>query len=75
VRSKWIAMFAIAFAVSFAFQQVDNIGERRLERSQNITLCVVKGVADHQTMAQDVPNAPRVAVGPILKACEEQAGK
>lgn len=68
-------MFAIAFAVSFAFQQVDNIGERRLQRQQNITICVVKGVADQQTLAQDVNNAPRVNVGPILHECEEREGK
>jgi hypothetical protein len=79
VRSKWIAMFAIAFAVSFAFAQVDNIGERRLERQQEVIICTIKGVADAQIGAyEDDPEAvkiPRVVVGPILKGCEKQAGK
>jgi hypothetical protein len=79
VRSKWIAMFAIAFAVSFAFAQVDNIGERRLERQQEVIVCTIKAVADAQIGEfehdREATKIPRVVVGPILKACEEQAGK
>jgi hypothetical protein len=79
VRSKWVAMFFIAFAVSTAFAQVDNIGERRLERQQEVIVCVVRGVADSQigVYEADPDRIPirRVIVGPILKACEKQAGK
>lgn len=75
VRSRWIAMFAVAFAVSWSFNQVDNIGERKIEKAQRVTICVVKGVADAQTAAESLRHPPRTEVGPILQACEKREGK
>lgn len=71
VRSRWLAMFVVAFAVSYGFQQVDNIGERRLERQQKITLCVIDAVAK----AQRVQPHLRTNVGSILEVCEERRSK
>jgi hypothetical protein len=73
VRSRWLAMFAIAFAVSWSFHQVDEIGQHRLERQQRITRCVIEGVATAQTNA--VPLGQRVEVEPILQVCTKQVGK
>lgn len=71
VRSKWLAMFAIAFAVSWSFHQVDEVGQHRLERQQRITQCTIQSVAEQQQLKPK----DRVAVGPILQACEKQQGK
>lgn len=71
VRSRWVAMFAVAFAVSFAFQQVDNIGERRVERQQRILTCVISGVANSQALTPE----QRVKVTPILQVCEDREHK
>jgi hypothetical protein len=71
-RSRWLAMFAIAFAVSWSFHQVDEIGQHRLERQQRITQCTIKEVAFQQSEAD---SGMRIAVKPILQQCEKQAGK
>lgn len=72
VRSKWLAMFAIAFAVSWAFHEVDEVGQHRIERQQRITLCTLSGVANAQ---QHLPKGERVVVKPILEGCEKLQGK
>lgn len=71
VRNRWIAMFAIAFAVSWSFHEVDERGQHRIERQQRITLCVITGVATQQ---QFHPHS-RVIIGPILQVCQKQRGK
>lgn len=71
VRSRWLAMFAIAFAVSWSFHLIDKKGQHRLEHQQRVTICVIKAVAIRQ---QVTPN-DRVVIGPILQACEEHGGK
>lgn len=70
IRSRWIAMFAIAFAVSWSFHQVDEISQHRLEQQQRVTLCVIKAVVVQQLESDD-----RVTIGPILQACEKHSGK
>lgn len=71
VRSKWIAMFAIAFAVSWSFHQVDEISQHRLEHQQRVTLCIIRAVVVQQQLEPD----NRVAIGPILQVCEKHSGK
>jgi hypothetical protein len=71
VRSKWLAMFAIAFAVSWSFHEVDERGQHQLERQQRVTICVIKAVAIQQQATPD----NRVIIGPILQACEKHGGK
>jgi hypothetical protein len=70
VRNRWLAMFAIAFAVSWSFHEVDERGEEKVERSQRILHCTIQGVATEQAATQSW-----VDVGPILQACEKQEGK
>lgn len=69
MRSRWVAMFVIAFAVSWAFHQVDEIGQHRLEHQQHVLTCTIEGVARAQTLSNN-----RVTIGPILQACEKQVG-
>jgi hypothetical protein len=72
MRSRWIAMFVIAFAVSWSFHQADEIGQHRLEHQQDVLACTIKGVSDAQSMVQ---SGERIQVRPILLKCEKQAGK
>lgn len=71
IRSRWVAMFAIAFAVSWSFHQVDEISQHRLEQQQRITLCVIQAVV----IQQQIYPSNRVSIGPILQACEKHDGK
>lgn len=71
VRSRWVAMFAIAFAVSWSFHQVDEVQEKRLKRSQAVLECTISGVAEKQRK----DGLRRVDVGAILEACEKHGGK
>lgn len=68
-------MFVVAFSVSWAFNQVDNIGERKIEEAQRVTLCVIKGVADAQTRSDQTNSPKRIEVGPILQGCDKREGK
>jgi hypothetical protein len=72
MRSKWVAMFIVAFAVSWSFHQVDEVSQHRLEREQHITQCTIAAVADAQSKLK---TGERVIVRPILQACEKQVGK
>lgn len=72
VRSKWLAMFGIAFAVSWSFHEVDEVSQHRLERQQRVTICVIEGVASAQNAA---PPGVRIRVAPILQACEKRQDK
>ena len=71
-RNRWVAMFIVAFSVSWAFHQVDEVGQHRIERQQRILTCTIEGVAIEQTK---VGEGQRVPVGPILQACEKHGGK
>jgi hypothetical protein len=71
IHSKWVAMFAVAFAVSWAFHQVDEIGQHRLETQQRIMQCTLEGIAAAQVGLQP---GNRVPVAPILERCEKQHG-
>lgn len=73
VHSRLIAMFAIAFAVSWSFHLVDQVSEHRIERNQRIIVCTLTGVARAQEL--DGNKNTRVEVSPILKACEQREGK
>lgn len=70
VRSRWIAMFVVAFAVSWSFHIVDEKSRDRIERNQQIILCTMSRVAALQALG-----VRRIDVGPILQACEYQQGK
>lgn len=72
MRSKWLAMFVIAFAVSWSFHQVDEVSQHRLEHQQRITQCTIAGVVDAQSVAKV---GERIEVRPILLKCEKQVGK
>lgn len=72
MRSRWLASFIVATAVSFSFSEFDEIQDRKFERQQNVTMCVVKGVANAQVLA---PENARIDVNPILERCNEQHGK
>lgn len=72
VRSRWLAMFAVAFAVSWSFHQVDEIQTHKLERTQRVLTCTIQGVA---VMQQRAGTGGRVRIAPILKACEKLEGK
>lgn len=69
IRSKWVAAFIVATAVSWSFSEVDEIQTKKLARQQAVTMCVVKGVAKAQENA-----TVRVQVDPILDRCEKQHG-
>ena len=70
VRSRWIAMFVVSFAVSWSFHIVDSRSERQLKHQQAIMTCTIQGVAT----AQDFGDR-RTQVRPILEACEKQEDK
>lgn len=70
VRSRWIAMFVVAFAVSWAFHQIEEIQNHKLERQQRIISCTITGVAHQQSTYPT-----RVQVEPILQRCTNQQGK
>jgi hypothetical protein len=70
MRSRWLATFVIAFAVSWSFHAVEKIADHKIERNQAVIECTITDVAKAQDM-----NHRRVAVQPILKACKEQVGK
>jgi hypothetical protein len=72
MRSRWIASFIVAFAVSWSFHQADEIGQHRIERQQRVLACTVTGVANAQAKTKP---GERVVVRPILLKCEKQAGK
>lgn len=71
VRSRWIAMFMVAFAVSWSFHVVEGHADAKLERQQNINVCVIKSVAEQQRI---IPHGQRVSVGAILTRCEKLEG-
>lgn len=72
VRSRWIAMFAISFAVSWSFHEVDEQQDRKHARQLRIVECTIQGVATEQAAW---PGNRRVAVGPILELCIKQEDK
>jgi hypothetical protein len=74
VRSRWVAMFAVAFAVSWSFHQVDEISRHRLERQQRVMQCTIQGFATAQALLSN-NSTQRVTVKPILERCEKQQGK
>lgn len=69
VHSRWLAMFVVAFAVSWAFHQVDEIARHRIEHQQSILACTIEGVAVAQATARP---GVRVAVQPILDQCTKR---
>lgn len=70
MRSRWVASFIVAFAVSWAFHQVDEISQHRIERQQDVLTCTIEGVAHQQSLT-----AKRVSIQPILQQCDKQVGK
>lgn len=72
VRNRWVAMFGIAFAVSWSFHQVDERSQRRVEVQQRVIMCVIQDVA----LLQEVtPQGERINVRAILEACRKHEGK
>ena len=71
VRSKWVAAFVTAFVVSWSFHVVEERADRRLERQQGVTVCVIQGVATQQQLRPRY----RVSVAAVLQACEKHEGK
>jgi hypothetical protein len=69
MRSRWLASFVVAFAVSWSFHEVDEHGDQKIERAQRISTCTIRGVA----WIQDMGGSPNIAV--ILKGCEELEDK
>lgn len=70
VRSRWVAMFAVAFAVSWCFHVVEERSDRKIERTQQTVECTLNRVIQAQAQSHR-----RIAVGPILEACEKQPDK
>lgn len=68
VRSKWVASFIVAVAVSWCFHIVEDKNDRKLEHQQEVTLCVVQRVHSQ-------PPLPKRSVERILQQCEKQEGK
>lgn len=72
IRSKWLASFVVAFAVSWGFHVVEERSDAKIEHQQHVTACVVADVALEQ---QRLGPERRVRIGPILKVCEEREDK
>lgn len=72
VRSRWVAAFVTAFVVSYSFHALETRTDHKIERQQQLTMCVIKGVDEAQ---RQVGPSVRVELGPILQQCEKQPGK
>ena len=75
VRSKWVASFIVAFAVSWGFHVVEERADQKIEKQQRLTICVIDGVDHAQREPSFLDGGSRVQIRPILQACQERYGK
>lgn len=72
VRSRWVAMFAIATAVSWGFHVVEKRSDDKIESQQRVTVCVIDTVARQQPTT---PIGQRISVSTVLQQCQKHKGK
>lgn len=72
IRSRWTAMTAVAFAVSFSFHLVERHTDSKIQAQSNLTHCVVIRISEQSSNNW---TTFQIDSRQILKDCEEHRSK